>query len=68
MVVCRNWDFDDAEDGKVRAGVFESTVGVTPRNSVGPDWSELPPGGLNFFRTPSGSISAAIDSNAIGRD
>ena len=27
-VVCRNWDIDCAKDGKVRAGVFESTVGV----------------------------------------
>jgi uncharacterized cupin superfamily protein len=27
-VVCRNWDIDSAKDGKVRAGVFESTVGV----------------------------------------
>ena len=27
-IVCRNWDVDSAKDGKVRAGVFESTVGV----------------------------------------
>lgn len=27
-IVCRNWDVDSAKDGTVRAGVFESTVGV----------------------------------------
>ena len=27
-VVCRSWDIDSAKDGTVRAGVFESTVGV----------------------------------------
>jgi len=27
-IVCRNWDVDSAKDGKVRAGVWESTPGV----------------------------------------
>ncbi|SDO69195.1 hypothetical protein SAMN05216303_102105 [Rhodoferax sp. OV413] len=27
-IVCRNWDVDSAKDGQVRAGVFESTVGL----------------------------------------
>ncbi len=27
-IVCRNWDIDSAKDGKIRAGVFESTVGM----------------------------------------
>ena len=27
-IVCRNWDVDSAKDGRVRAGVWESTPGV----------------------------------------
>ena len=27
-VVCRTWEIDSAKDGKVRAGVFESTPGA----------------------------------------
>lgn len=36
-IVCRNWDIDSAKDGKVRAGVFESTPG-TNRSIKGETW------------------------------
>ena len=36
-VLCRNWDVDSAKDGKVRAGVFESTPG-TNRSIKGETW------------------------------
>lgn len=36
-IVCRNWDVDSAKDGKVRAGVFESTPG-TNRSIKGETW------------------------------
>ena len=36
-VICRNWDVDTAKDGKVRAGVFESTPG-TNRSIKGETW------------------------------
>ncbi|WP_077034607.1 cupin domain-containing protein [Pelomonas sp. KK5] len=36
-IICRNWDIDSAKDGKVRAGVFESTPGVN-RSIKGETW------------------------------
>jgi uncharacterized protein len=36
-IVCRSWDVDSAKDGKVRAGVFESTPGVN-RSIKGDTW------------------------------
>jgi uncharacterized cupin superfamily protein len=36
-IVCRSWDVDSAKDGKVRAGVFESTPGVN-RSIKGDAW------------------------------
>jgi uncharacterized protein len=36
-IVCRSWEVDSAKDGKVRAGVFESTPGVN-RSIKGDTW------------------------------
>lgn len=36
-IVCRNWDIDSAKDGRVRAGVFESTPGLN-RSIKGETW------------------------------
>ena len=36
-IECRRWEVDSAKDGKVRAGVFESTPGVN-RSIKGETW------------------------------
>ena len=36
-IVCRRWDVDSAKDGKVSAGVFESTPGIN-RSIKGETW------------------------------
>lgn len=36
-IVCRKWEIDSGKDGKVRAGVFESTPG-TNRSIKGDAW------------------------------